>query len=183
MPKLEWPFQPGARLAVIDIFRVTLVALMACYFGLRAILHSRFGRVVVAVRKNERRAELLGYDIRLVKLVVFMIGAVMAGLAGVLHANWGSFVGPNVFSVMQSAQVLIWVMVGGTGTLFGPIIGCVIMLWISNKLGSQQYFNSSVLLGATLVVFVMLLPVGLLPNLQKLAGMAWSLIFPGARES
>ena len=92
----------------------------------------------------------------------------MAGLAGILHVNWGSFVGPNVFSVIQSAQVLIWVMVGGSTTLIGPVLGCMGLMWFTNSLGSQQVINATLVMGATLLVFVMALPSGLLPTLQRL---------------
>ena len=168
LPMLEWPFQTGNPLAPEDLFRLCLLVLLASYFGLRLLLASRFGRLVVAVRENEKRAELLGYDVRLIKLLTFVIGAALAGLAGILHANWGAFVGPNVFSVIQSAQVLIWVMVGGTGTLLGPVVGCVMLMWFTNALGGQQIINSSLVLGATLLVFVMALPAGLLPTLRRL---------------
>ena len=168
VPLLEWPFQPGNLVAPGDMFRLCLGALLACYFGLRWLLASRWGRIIVAVRENERRAELLGYDIRLVKLLTFTLGATIAGLAGILHVNWGSFVGPNVFSVIQSAQVLIWVMVGGSTTLIGPILGCMALMWFTNSLGSQQVINATLVLGATLLIFVMALPSGLLPSLQRL---------------
>jgi ABC-type branched-subunit amino acid transport system permease subunit len=167
LPMLEWPFQTGNPLAPEDLFRLCLLALLGSYFGLRLLLASKFGRLVVAVRENEKRAELLGYDIRLIKLLTFVIGAAIAGFAGILHANWGAFVGPNVFSVIQSAQVLIWVMVGGTGTLLGPVVGCIMLMWFTSALGGQQIINSSLVLGATLLVFVMALPAGLLPTLRR----------------
>jgi ABC-type branched-subunit amino acid transport system permease subunit len=176
LPLLEWPFQPGNWLSPEDTFRFSLICLLASYFGLRWLLASRFGRVVVSVRENERRAELLGYDVRLIKLITFVIGATLAGLAGVLHANWGSFVGPGVFGVIQSAQVLIWVMVGGTGTLLGPVFGCVLLMWFTNALGGQQLINASLMLGATLLVFVLALPAGLLPTIVRLAGMVQRLV-------
>ena len=168
VPLLEWPLQPGNLILPADMFRLCLGALLACYFGLHWLLASRWGRIIIAVRENERRAELLGYDVRLVKLLTFTLGATMAGLAGILHVNWGSFVGPNVFSVIESAQVLIWVMVGGSTTLIGPILGCMGLMWFTNSLGSQQVVNATLVLGATLLVFVMALPSGLVPTLQRL---------------
>jgi ABC-type branched-subunit amino acid transport system permease subunit len=167
VPILNWPLQPDAMLDPQAIFYLAMGGLLAVYFGLRALLAMRFGRVVVAVRENERRAELLGYDVRLVKLVTFTLGAVIAGFAGLLFANWGAFVGPSVFSVMQSAQVLIWVMVGGTGTLLGPVAGSMLVLWLTNLLGGQQLLNTSLVLGAILLVFVLVIPSGLLPAIGQ----------------
>lgn len=85
------------------------------------MLLSRFGRVVVAIKENE-----LGYDVRLYKLGIFTIGGCMAGIAGLLFGNC-VFVSPTVFSLSCSAQIIIWVMVGGLGTLAGPIIGCILL--------------------------------------------------------
>jgi ABC-type branched-subunit amino acid transport system permease subunit len=67
----------------------------------------------------------LGYDVRARKLLVFAIAAGIAGLAGVLFANWGSFISPNVFSIGFTAQIIMWIMIGGLGTLIGPVIGSV----------------------------------------------------------
>ena len=108
------------------------------YFGLRLLLASRFGRIIVGIRENERRAELLGYDPRAYKLATFTIGGALAGFAGCLFANWGNFVSPTIFGLAQSAQIIIWVIVGGRGTLIGPIVGCIGIQWLSTALGANQ---------------------------------------------
>ena len=120
------------------MFYLSTAALLATYFGLRLLLASRFGRIIVGIRENERRAELLGYDPRAYKLATFTIGAALAGLAGCLFANWGAFVSPTIFGLAQSAQIIIWVIVGGRGTLIGPIIGCIGIQWLSALLGENQ---------------------------------------------
>ena len=112
--------------------------LLATYFGLRLLLASRFGRVIVGIRENERRAELLGYDPRAYKLATFTIGGALAGFAGCLFANWGDFVSPTIFGLAQSAQIIIWVIVGGRGTLIGPIVGCIGIQWLTTALGANQ---------------------------------------------
>ena len=104
--------------------------------------------MVVAVRENETRCELLGYDVRLHKLLIFTLGGGIAGLAGSLFANWGAFVSPNVFSLGMTSQIIIWVIVGGLGTLGGPIIGCLIMQYLATELGgTQQLANTSLIFG------------------------------------
>jgi branched-chain amino acid transport system permease protein len=147
-------------------------SLLVCYFGLRWLLATTFGRVVVAVRENERRVELLGYDTRLYKLLALTLGAAIAGLAGCLFANWGSFVGPSVFSVVQSAQILIWVTVGGASTLLGPIIGSVLISWLTTTLGTQQMLNASLVLGFILLVFVLAVPGGIVAVARHLKAAA-----------
>ncbi|MCF5052577.1 branched-chain amino acid ABC transporter permease [Pseudomonas syringae] len=165
IPTLNVPFNPERVLEPETLFQVIGAALILCYLGLRALLGSRFGKVVVAIRENEQRAGLLGYDTRLHKLIVFSLGGGIAGLAGCLFANWGAFVSPGVFGLAQSAQIIIWVIVGGRGTLFGPILACIGIQALMARLGEQQQVDSGFVLGLILLAFVMLLPRGLLPTL------------------
>ncbi|MCD5994251.1 branched-chain amino acid ABC transporter permease [Pseudomonas sp. CDFA 602] len=168
IPTLNVPFNPEQVLEPEALFQVIAATLILCYLGLRGLLASRFGKVVVAIRENEQRAGLLGYDTRLHKLIVFSLGGGIAGLAGCLFANWGAFVSPGVFGLAQSAQIIIWVIVGGRGTLFGPIIACIGLQALMARLGQQQSIDSSLVLGLILLAFVMLLPRGLLPSLTSL---------------
>ena len=161
------------------MFYLSAGSLILAYFGLRALLASRFGRVIVGIRENERRAELLGYDPRAYKLATFTIGAAIAGYAGCLFANWGSFVSPTIFGLAQSAQIIIWVIVGGRGTLIGPILGCIGIQWLSAELGANAPSGGSVwasllgnaplILGAILIAFVLLVPKGLVPTFADAA--------------
>jgi len=163
IPTLTLPGQ-DAPLEPEGLFRLVGLLLIVAYAGLRWLLRTRFGQVVVAVRENERRAELLGYDARLHKLAVFAIGGAIAGLAGCLYANWGAFVNPGVFGLAQSAQIIIWVIVGGRGTLIGPMIGCVAIQWMVTALGGQQTVDTGLVLGVVLALFVMLIPRGIAPT-------------------
>lgn len=165
VPPLNLPGRPDLALSFDGLFYASGLTLLAVFVGLRLMLKSRFGQVVVAIRENERRAELLGYDARFYKLVTFTIGGAIAGLAGCLFANWGMFISPDVFGLAQSAQVIIWVIVGGTGTLFGPIVGCFAIQWITTQLGTQQLLNANLVLGTILIGFVLLVPRGVVPTL------------------
>lgn len=179
IPPLNLPGNPDAALDLEGMFYLSTGLLLAAYFGLRALLASRFGRIIVGIRENERRAELLGYDPRAYKLATFTIGGALAGLAGCLFANWGAFVSPTIFGLAQSAQIIIWVIVGGRGTLIGPILGCVAMEWLTTTLGANQstgtggladlWSNAPLVLGAILVGFVLLVPKGLVPTLADAA--------------
>jgi ABC-type branched-subunit amino acid transport system permease subunit len=170
IPTLNVPFVPDRVLDPTEIFGVCVAALMLVYYGLRWLLASRFGRVVVGIRENERRAELLGYDTRLYKLGAFVIGGAIAGLAGCLFANWGAFVSPTIFGLAQSAQIIIWIIVGGLGTLMGPVIGCFLIQWLTAYLGALNLVNTNLVLGAVLVAFVLGVPKGLIPTVLGLAG-------------
>jgi branched-chain amino acid transport system permease protein len=167
-PTLNWPGDPGDLLMPDHLFYLTMGALILLYFGLRVLLKTKFGRVAVAIRENELRAELLGYDVRLYKTLLFALGGAIAGLGGCLYANWGNFVSPNLFGLAQSAMIIIWVIVGGLGTLVGPIVGAVLIQFITTLLGFQAVINNNLVMGLILVVFVLLLPRGLVPAVARL---------------
>ena len=176
IPPLNIPGNAALPIDLEGMFYLATASLLATYFGLRLLLASRFGRIIVGIRENERRAELLGYDPRAYKLATFTIGGALAGFAGCLFANWGSFVSPTIFGLAQSAQIIIWVIVGGRGTLIGPIVGCIGIQWLTTALGANQpsgnsdwwskiFANAPLVLGAILVAFVLLVPKGLVPTL------------------
>lgn len=168
VPTFNMPFDPSSPMSPEQSWWTTAGALLAVYLGLRILLASPFGRVIVAVRENEVRASLLGYDPRLIKLLTFIVGGAVAGLAGALYVNWGAFVSPTIFSLSLSAEIIIWITVGGLGTLLGPIVGCILIEYIIASIGSQQMLNSNLVLGAVLLVFVLLLPKGIVPTLRDL---------------
>jgi ABC-type branched-subunit amino acid transport system permease subunit len=168
LPTLNVPGIPGRLLDPTETFYLVMAVLVLVYVGLHLLLASHFGRVVVAIRENETRCELLGYDVRLYKLLVFTIGGGIAGLAGCLFADWGAFVSPTVFSLTMTSQIIIWVIVGGLGTLVGPIIGCLIMQYLATALGTQQLANTNLIFGIIFLAFVLLVPRGIVPSLRRL---------------
>ena len=165
-PILNWPGRPGDQLAPENIFSLAVGLLIIVYFAAKILLATRFGRIIVAIRENETRAELLGYDVRVYKLAIFMIGGALAGLSGLLFAN-SVFVSPTMFSLPVSGQIIIWVIIGGLGTLIGPVIGCILMQILTNYLGTLSqvpgfgWVDPNLVLGVLLVIFVLLVPKGL----------------------
>lgn len=164
VPVLHWPGDPAAMLAPETIFRFAGVLLVGTYVAIRLLALSPFGRLTFAVRENETRAELLGYDVRKVKLIVFTIGGAIAGMAGGLYATYQAFIDPNAFALVMSAQVLIWVIAGGLGTLVGPVLACWLLQWLTLKLSELRFLDANIVLGLVLVVVVLALPRGLLPT-------------------
>jgi ABC-type branched-subunit amino acid transport system permease subunit len=169
IPTLNVPGQSDDVLSPKDLFYVTFVCLLLVYLGLRVLIASKIGRVIIAAKENEQRVLLLGYDARAYKLFCFTLGGAIAGLAGCLFANWGAFTSPTIFGLAQSAQIIIWVIVGGLGTLIGPVVGCVAIQWLTTQIGTQQTFNSNLVLGAILVGFVLLVPRGIVPSTMNIA--------------
>jgi ABC-type branched-subunit amino acid transport system permease subunit len=168
IPPLNIPGNVDDTLGPLGLFNLSFGLLLAIYLGLRWLISSKVGRVIIAIKENEQRAQLLGYDVRLFKLFTFTLGGAIAGLSGCLFANWGSFTSPTVFSLAQSALVIIWVIVGGLGTLVGPVIGCIAIQALAIEIGTQQTFNSNLVLGAILIIFVLLVPKGVVPSIGML---------------
>ncbi|MCY0386142.1 branched-chain amino acid ABC transporter permease [Robbsia sp. Bb-Pol-6] len=168
IPPFAPPGKPDEPLDQIGIWYVAMAGLIVAYVLLKWLLASRFGRVVVAIRENETRAMLMGYDPRLYKLLAFVIGAGIAGAAGSVFATWGGFISPTVFALTMSAQVIISVLIGGLGTLIGPILGAVAIQYLINLAGTQHTIDPSLGLGIVLVAFVLLVPQGVVPVVRAL---------------
>jgi ABC-type branched-subunit amino acid transport system permease subunit len=166
VPPINIPGDPNDQLDPTGLWYAAMGALILCYILLKWVLGTRFGRVVVAIRENETRSQLLGYDPRLYKLLTFVIGAGIAGLAGCLYTNWGAFISPTVFNLTMSAQVIIYVLVGGLGTLIGPILGAVGIQYLIVLAGGQHVIDPNLLLGVVLVAFVLLVPQGVVPVIR-----------------
>jgi branched-chain amino acid transport system permease protein len=149
--------------------------LIAIVVAGRLLMTGSFGRVLATIRENEQRTELLGYDVRWRKAAIFALSGGVAGLAGGLFAGWGSFINPEVFSLTQSAQIVIWVLVGGRGSLYGAVIGALLIQALTQSLGAFGTAYTTLALGGLLTVFVLVLREGLLPTVGRvLSRFAWS---------
>ena len=105
-----------------------LLFVLITIFLTRRIIYSPFGRVVQSIRDDELAAEALGKDTRQVKIMIFTIGAFFAGIAGSLYAHYITFIDPSSFNVMESILVVLMVILGGMGTIGGPIIGAAVLI-------------------------------------------------------
>jgi branched-chain amino acid transport system permease protein len=122
---------------------------------------------MVGVREDEDRIEMLGYDVRRVKLTVFTLGGAMSGLSGVLYASWGNYIDPSIFGITFAALPIIWVATGGRKWLSGAIVGTFAVTFVSQKLSVFGGQYSLVILGALLLFVILILPEGFVPQLVK----------------
>jgi branched-chain amino acid transport system permease protein len=169
IPPLNWPGRPSAAFDPLQVFQIAMGLLIVTYLAMKLIRSSHYGRVAIAVRENETRAALLGYDVRFVKLLVFTFGGAVAGMAGALYAANQAFIDPNVFSLEMSAKVLVWVMAGGLSTFVGPIVATIGLQYVALYLADHRLLNSQLVLGAILCLLVLSLPNGIIPALQEAA--------------
>jgi len=173
VPPLIWPSADGGvELSALHMFVLVVALCAALYALLTWMLIRPFGRVMTAVRENEWRTSVLGFDVRLRKLLVFSLGGGIAGLAGGLYAAWAMFVSPGVFSLQLAALVVIWVLVGGRASLAGAFVGALLVESLTFTLGGSGGSTTPIVLGAVLIAVVLLLPGGLIPAVQAWA-YAW----------
>ena len=149
----------------VEFYYLTLGLLVAVYLGLRWLVNSSFGYVIVAVREDSHRTETYGYDVRLVQLSVFCIAAALAGLAGVLYTSWGTFIHPNQFGLKANILVVIWVAVGGRKDLTAALIGALVLEWIGLRLAAVGEI-SLLIMGVILIVTMLLTPEGAVTTLS-----------------
>ncbi|WP_411714997.1 ABC transporter permease subunit [Natronomonas sp.] len=156
----------GASVAIGDVtfYYLVLVLLVATYLGLRMLVNSDFGRMMVAVREDENRTRMFGYDVKRAKLLVFTLGGALAGLSGVLYAAWGNYVSPGVFELAFASLPVVWVSIGGRDTLLGAVAATVGIEFFRNSLGGELAF---VTVGALLLVSILGLPGGIVPWLER----------------
>jgi len=158
---------PSTRMA---LFIATAIALALAYISCRYIVSSRAGRVIQAVRDAESRARFIGYKVESYKLWVFVFSAALAGIAGALYVPQVGIINPSEFSPINSIEIVIWVAVGGRGTLYGAVAGAVLVNY------AKTYFTAALpefwlyALGLLFVVVTIFLPrgvVGVLENKLK----------------
>jgi urea transport system permease protein len=146
---------------------ITAAALAASYLACRAIIRSRAGRVVRAIRDAESRARFLGYRVESYKLWLFVFSAILAGIAGALYVPQVGIINPSEFAPINSIEVVIWVAVGGRATLFGAVIGAVLVNY------AKTFFTGALpevwlyALGALFVLVTLFLPRGLVGLLSR----------------
>ena len=111
----------------IGLFVASAIATVAGYIVCRWIISSRAGRVVIAIRDAENRVRFLGYSVENYQLVLLVISAMLAGLAGALYVPQAGIINPGEFSPLNSIEIVIWVAIGGRSTLYGAVIGALLV--------------------------------------------------------
>ncbi len=167
-------FQAQDAPDVTLVYFLALALAVVAYFGLNRLISSPLGRVLVAIRENERRADMIGYNVLRYKIVALTFSAIIAGLAGMVFAFRNGIVNPSVLSPDISLLPLLMVILGGAGTLYGAIIGAVIIQSLNFVLSSREFVDNVkgwflvgpilehwlLLLGLIYVLIVLFLPQG-----------------------
>lgn len=162
---LGFPVQ--AQATRVALFVATVTALALGYLVARYMVTSTYGKVLVAIRDAESRARFLGYRVEHYKLVAFTVSAMMAGVAGALYVPQVGIINPSDFSPANSIEAVVWVAVGGRGTLVGAALGAVVVntakSWLTGALPELWLFA----LGALFIIVTLYLPKGIVGTLAE----------------
>jgi branched-chain amino acid transport system permease protein len=148
----------------LQFYFIALAFLVLMFFVLRRVVQSPTGRVMVAVRENESRARMIGYNPALYRSVAFMVGGFIAGLAGAMSALWNLGATPSMTGALTTINALIITILGGMGTLVGPIVGAGIMQVISQFFYTWFGARWPLVFGILFIFIVMFLPMGSLEH-------------------
>ncbi len=158
---------PGAKSALLA---ATVVAVLLAFVVCRAVVTSRLGRVLLAVRGAESRVRFLGHSATGAKLFAFTLSAVIAGIAGALYVPQVGIINPSEFSPANSIEIAIWVAVGGRGSLFGPLLGALAVNLTKSVLTTVAPDIWLYFLGGLFIAATLFLPEGLLGLARKARG-------------
>lgn len=153
------------------LFVCSALAVLAGYFICKFIVQSRLGSLVTAIRDSEGRVRALGYRDEYIKLFVFVVSAMLAGIAGALYVPQVGIINPGEFAPINSIELVIWVAMGGRGTLYGAALGAVVVNF------AKTYFTAAApevwlfMLGGLFVVVTVFLPKGIVGALKNLPGL------------
>ena len=164
-------FNVQAQGTRVTLFALSVLTLALFYLLARRIVTSTFGKVLVSIRDAESRTRFVGYRVETYKLTVFVLSAMMAGIAGALYVPQIGIINPSEFAPANSIEAVIWVAVGGRGTLTGAALGAVVINFLKTTFTTgflAPYWLF--LLGGIFIAVTLLLPKGIVGTLQVWAG-------------
>lgn len=154
----------------VTLFMISGLALIGAFLLSRWIACTKLGRVVTAVRDHEARVRFLGYRVEMFKLWIFVFAAMLAGIAGALYVPQVGIINPSEFSPLNSLEIVVWVAIGGRGTLYGAIIGAMLVNYGKTVLTGLLPEIWLFTLGATFILVTVFMPNGLAGLLLKKGG-------------
>jgi len=166
IPRPPGPFGIDWFQSRIGYYYLVLACLLGSYLACRAIVRSNFGAVLAGIRENEAKTLSLGYNTRAYKATTVVLSYGFGGLAGALYAGFAGYASPELFFWLTSGHVLIMVVVGGAGTLVGPMLGALFFVFLEHQL-SQVTDLWPLIFGSIFIAFVVFFPQGILGLLRR----------------
>jgi branched-chain amino acid transport system permease protein len=173
MPGIPRPALFGLDLGQPLAYYVLVSALfLLAVWAMHRVVESPLGKILQAIRENEVRAEAVGYNVPRFKLLAFVIGGAFSGFAGVLYAMLFGIVPLEAIGFVFSGNVVFATLIGGSGSLYGPVIGSVAFIWLSESM-SVVWARWPLLLGVAFVIVVLFFRGGVVEAWSRLGKMRW----------
>jgi len=152
----------------VPYYYFTLLVLTVCIIIVYRLTHSRIGRASTAIRESDLLAQSTGIDIMGCKVFTFAVNSFFAGIVGAIYAHYFHFIGPQDFTFWQSVEYLVFIVMGGSGTLGGPIIGSIFLTFLPEFLRMAVEFQV-VIYGLALILVLLFMPQGIMGLLVKVS--------------
>ncbi|WP_313345771.1 branched-chain amino acid ABC transporter permease [Sedimentibacter sp.] len=162
---------PGILSNRIFFYYFSLIFLIVMFIILRKFILSPTGRVIIAIRENEQRTEFLGYKIENYKLIAILVSGISAGLAGLVFGTFNRFANTELLSITYSTNALLYTLIGGTGTLYGGIVGSIVVNVFQNMLLNLRSIHPIferwlIFLGILYIAVILFMPKGIVGTLR-----------------
>jgi urea transport system permease protein len=161
------------------MYVVTAIVLIVVFVGAHWLVRSRFGRMLIAVRDDEDRVRFVGYNPVILKTAAFAISAGIAGLAGALFVPQVGIISPQQLGIVASIEIVIWVAVGGRGTIAGAVLGALLVNTGKSIISSASPELWSLIMGALFVLVVLVMPAGIIGLFQS----GYRAVFSGGKAA
>jgi branched-chain amino acid transport system permease protein len=158
-------------------YYVTLAVFLLCLLSATIFVNSPFGASLRGTRDQPRRMNALGYHVWMIRFYASLFSGLLTGVSGILFVYYNQFISPQTVSLTASAEVLLMVISGGSGTLLGPVVGAALVVIVKN-VASAYIERWNMLLGAIFVAIVLFMPEGLIPGTIRLTRSALKAVRP-----
>jgi branched-chain amino acid transport system permease protein len=148
-------------------YYLVVIAMLLSYFGLRWLVNTRYGHVVAGIRDDVERTRMLGYNVNLIQIQVFVLAAALAGLSGVLYVSWGNYISPSSMGLLAATLPVIWVAVGGRSSLLAVLLSTLALRWAADALAVKGGEYAFLILGALLLGTMLFFPEGIVVMLAR----------------
>jgi len=165
VPRLNFGFFSLSLAEPLHYYYFVLFFFLSSYLICRRITQSPMGKVFQALKDNEERAKVIGYDVRKYKIVAFVISGIFSGLSGFLYVILQRYANPDFLHFIISGEAVIWTLIGGMGTLYGPVIGTAFVILFGDLLSSWMK-NHLAVIGLIFIIAVIFLPKGIVGTIR-----------------
>jgi branched-chain amino acid transport system permease protein len=153
--------------ASIAFYYLVISAMFITYLGLRLLVNSHYGHVVAGIRDDVERTRMLGYNVNLIQIQVFVVAAALAGLSGVLYVSWGNYINPSSMGLLPATLPVIWTAVGGRSSLLAVLLSTVTLRWLADSLAVRGGEYAFLIMGILLLVTMLFFPAGIVVTLAR----------------